>query len=173
MNPKLNPRSRFLPSFGIFCATSLLALQGAFAQSSVQILQSNGQTLILSGGSSHVSSSSSQIIQTGRNGMQRTSVSLSSTAIKQPCWLTISTPTGQLSGQIKIGTKVIQSLKGSRTTVNLAPYLARGTKTIDITGNYRPSSAAVRIEFAGTGTKVSQQTSGSGVFNHSLAVTVR
>jgi hypothetical protein len=105
--------------------------------------------------------------------MQRTSVSLSSTAIKQPCWLTISTPTGQLSGQIKIGTKVIQSLKGSRTTVNLAPYLARGTKTIDITGNYRPSSAAVRIEFAGTGTKVSQQTSGSGVFNHSLAVTVR
>lgn len=172
MNSKLSPKWLWLPSFGILCATSLLTMQGAFAQTSVQILRSNGQTLILSG-SPQVSSSSSQIIQRTNGGMQRTSVSLNSTALRQPCWLTISTPTGQLSGQIKIGNKVIQSLKGNRTTVNLAPYLARGTKTIDITGRYQPKQAAVRIEFSGTGTKVSQQTSGSGIFNHSLAVTVR
>ncbi|WNZ46541.1 hypothetical protein Q2T42_01655 [Leptolyngbya boryana CZ1] len=161
MNSQLLLRS----SFGTFCVFSLLACQSSFAQTSLQIrnnsmvIQSNGQTTLLNSS-----------LQSNR---QRTSVTLRSTALKQPCWLTVSIAKGQLGGQIKIGDKVIQSLKGSRTVVNLAPYLSRGTKTIDISGKYQPARGALRIEFSGAGTQVSQQASGTGTFNHSLIVSIR
>jgi hypothetical protein len=167
-------------SFGLLAALSLFACQSSFAQTSLQIrnnsmvIQSGGQTMVLgSPGSSLYSSSTSRIVQTNSGSTQRTAVTLNSTALKQPCWLTVSMVNGQLNGQIKIGTKVIQSLRGERTTVNLAPYLSKGTKTIAISGRYQPMRGAVRIEFSGPGNQVSQQSSGSGILNHSLVVTVR
>jgi hypothetical protein len=175
MNPRL-----LLSSCGALCAMSVWMSQNGFAQTSLQIhnnsmvLQSGGQTMVLSSpGSSIYSSSTSRIVQSNSNSSQRTAVSLNSAALKQPSWLTVSMANGQLNGQIKIGTKVIQSLRGERTTVNLAPYLSKGTKTITISGRYQPMRGAVRIEFSGPGNQVSQQSSGSGILNHSLVVTVR
>ncbi|MBW4444788.1 MAG: hypothetical protein KME10_27065 [Plectolyngbya sp. WJT66-NPBG17] len=163
-------------SFGMFVALSLFACQSSFAQTSLQIrnnsmvIQSGGKTMVLNAPSSSIYSSS-KIIQT--NSTQRTAVTLNTTSLKRPCWLTVAIAKGQLNGQIKIGNQVIQSLKGSRTVVNLAPYLSSGTKTIDISGKYQPARGSLRIEFSGAGTQVSQQASGSGIFNHRLIVTVR
>lgn len=163
-------------SCGILFALSLFATQSSFAQTSLQIrsngmvIQSGGKTTVLNSPSSSVYSSSS-IIQ--NSSTQRSSVSLNRTALRAPCWLTVSIANGQLGGQIKIGNKVIQSLRGSRTAVNLTPYLSVGTKAINISGTYQPARGSVRIEFAGAGTRVSQQSSGSGIFNQSLIVTVR
>lgn len=177
-------------SCGILFALSLVASQSSFAQTSLQIrnnsmvIQSGGKTMVLNPGTSVNRSSSSNVTQvsstsgsssriTQANSTQRTSVTLNSTALKQPCRLTISIPNGQLNGQVKLGNRVIQSLKGPRTVINLAPYLSIGTKTIEISGKYQPMRGAVRIEFAGPGTQVSQQSSGLGSFNHRLVVTVR
>ncbi len=163
-------------SFGILVAFSLFACQSSFAQTSLlirnnrMVIQSEGKTMVLNAPESSVYSSS-RIIQA--NNTQRTSVTLNATALRQPCWLTVAIADGQLNGQIKIGNQIIQSLKGSRTRVNLAPYLSSGTKTIDISGKYQPMRGSLQIEFSGAGTQVSQQVSGSGSFNHSLIVTVR
>lgn len=175
---------------GILFALSLVASSSSIAQPSLQIrnhgmvIQSGGKTMVLNPGSSVSRSSSSNVTQvtstsgsnfriTQTNSMQRSAVTLNSAALKQPHRLTISSPNGQLSGQVKLDNRVIQSLRGPRTVVNLSPYLSIGTKTIEISGKYAPARGAVRIEFAGAGTQVSQQSSGLGSFNHRLVVTVR
>lgn len=183
MNAKL-----LLSGCGALWAMLLWIPQSGFAQTAIQIrnnsmiIQSGGQTMVLnSPGSSIYSSSTSRIVTANSSNTQRTAVTLNAAALKQPCWLTVSIAPqasqgiakGQLSGHIKIGTKVIQALKGTRTVVNLAPYLSKGTRTIDISGSYQPIRGAVRIEFSGAGTHVSQQSSGSGTLQHSLVVTVR
>ena len=161
-------------SCGILFALSLFAAQSSFAQSSLQIrnnsmvIQSGGQTMVLNPSSSVYSSS--RITQTNT---QRSAVSLNATALKSPCWLTISIANGYVNGHIKVGNTVIKALNGTRTSVNLTPYLSLGTKTIDISGRYQPARGSVRVEFAGAGTRVSQQSSGSGSLNHRLIVTVR
>ncbi|MER3434800.1 MAG: hypothetical protein C4288_15600 [Leptolyngbya sp. ERB_1_1] len=168
----------FRSSCSLLFALSLFAGQSSFAQTSLQIhnsdmvIQTGDRTLVLDSSSSPLyPATRTQMIST--KSTQRTSVSLNSTALQQPCWLTVSTSNGQLSGQIKIGKRVIQLLKGSRTVVNLTPYLSTGTKTIEISGKYPSVRGSLQIQFSGGGTQVTQQSTGSGSFNHSVIVTVR
>lgn len=122
-------------------------------------------------------SQTSQVSQTRvsstQQSTQRTSITLAAAALKQPYQLTISAPGLQLSGQIKVNGQVIQTLKGARTSFNLAPYLSKGTKIVEINGHYSPMNAPVKIEFSGTGTRVLHQTSGNGRLNQILAIVVR
>ena len=180
---------------GTLFTLSCLVAQGGLAQSSLQI--SNGGTVIQSRSSSVVLTNTplypsnplgnsvfrswqmplpqgaipKSAIPEGSFSTQRTSISLNSATLKQPHQLTILTPNTLINGQVKVNGRVIRSFKGGRTSFNLAPYLSRGTKTVEITGTYPPTNAPVRIEFSGPGTHLSQQTSGNGKFTHTFVIT--
>ncbi len=120
--------------------------------------------------SSTSSSSSSQ----GSSGQQKTAVSINSANLKVPHILRITTPANtKLTGQVAINGVAIKKIQSSQFSLNLSPYLANGTKTVEISGNYQPKSSEVKIEFSGSGTQVNQQMSGSGRLNQTLVITVR
>jgi hypothetical protein len=93
--------------------------------------------------------------------------------LKRPCTLSVSSPSAELSGDIQINNKVVKTLQGDRQSLDIATYLKPGSNTVVISGRYQPSSGSVKVEFAGGGNRVSQQTSGNGRFNQTLTITVR
>ncbi|HBE19984.1 MAG TPA: hypothetical protein DEG17_02465 [Cyanobacteria bacterium UBA11149] len=107
--------------------------------------------------------------------LQQSTISLNLSDLKQPQILQITTPrsTTELSGQIKIDGKAIQTLSNKGTEINLSPYLTRGRHIVEISGNYSPSSSSVKVEFTGTNTQNTQQTEGSGEINQILIINVR
>jgi hypothetical protein len=106
------------------------------------------------------------------NNRQRTTLNLNSADLSSPYILSISTTGSQLNGEITMDGKVIKQLKNNQTSINLSPYLSKGQQTIEISGNYSPQSASVELEFSGPGRNATQQTSGSGMLNYTLMITV-
>jgi len=176
---------------GILVTLSCFVPQTGFAQSSLQIgtggmiIHSNSTSLELSHGRQTLSSQDWrrqalkepvfrgwQKPHSTRSTVQRTSITLSAGALRQPCQLTILAPGTNLTGYIKVDGKTVGVLKGS-TSFNLSPYLSKGVRTVEITGKYSPTNAAVQVKLSAVGAQVSQQTSGNGKLNHLLAIAVR
>lgn len=104
---------------------------------------------------------------------QQTTINLNSNDTKQPCILSIYTAKStQIAGQITVNNVLIQKFKNNLTSVNLSPYLSKGVKTVEILGSYKPTSASVRLKVSTPSTKVSQQTSGSGILKQTLIIKV-
>lgn len=124
--------------------------------------------------SSSTSSSSTSSGSQHSSGYQKTAVSINSANLNLPYILRITTPADtKLTGQVAINGVAIKKIKSTQFSLNLSPYLANGTKTVEISGNYQPKSSEVKIEFSGSGTQVNQQISGSGRLNQTLVITVR
>ncbi len=107
--------------------------------------------------------------------IQQTTVTLDATALRQPHILTVATPnvTAELTGDIKLDGKVIQTLNKHSTQINLSPFLAKGRHRVAISGNYYPANSLVKVEFIGLNTQVVQNISGSGQINQILVIDVR
>jgi len=156
-------------------AIFLMASATAFAQSS-QV--SKNETFVGSGNNRvtimNSSSSYSNRQQTSSSQQQKTAINLSSANLRAPHTLSVSTPANtRLVGQITVNGVVVKNFNSHQTAINLSPYLSKGTKTVQISGNYKPASSSVRIEFFSPGTKVSQQTGGNGIVRQTLIITVR
>lgn len=181
-----------LPSTcGILVTLSCLMAQTGFAQSSLHIgtgkmiIQSRSASLELGHGSqsSHdrlrqplndrtVKSWQMKPHSTSRSSVQRSSITLSAGALKQPCQLTIVASGTTLTGHVKVDGKAIRVLKGS-TSFNLAPYLAKGVRTVEISGQSSFANAPIQVKLSAVGTQVTQQTSGNGTLSHLFVITVR
>lgn len=126
------------------------------AQSSVQINRSYSI-------SQHTSTSQSQT----------TAVSLDSTQLRSPHVLRISAPVGtNLSGRVVVNGKVINQFGKQGVSINLSPYLSRGSLTVEIIGRYTPVQSQVRVSFSGPETQVNQQSGGNGVLRQTLVFDV-
>lgn len=105
---------------------------------------------------------------------QTTGVSVSLNALRSPHILSIKTTDNtQMDGEVTVDGVIIKKLQGSQISFNLSPYLAKGTKKVEILGTYKPASSSVKIEFSGASTNVTQQMSGNGKLNQTLVITVR
>lgn len=105
---------------------------------------------------------------------QNSGIRLDSHNFRQPHNLVVTANAGtQISGRITLDGKVIQTIRGRRTAINLSRCLSKGRHTIEISGNYRPASSSVEVEFSGPGTTVSQETGGSGTVRQTLILDVR
>lgn len=120
-----------------------------------------------------VYSSSFTTAQASSSAQQTTGVSINSDALKSPHILSIKSKENvQLTAEVAVDGVVIKKWQGSQS-FNLSPYLSLGVNKVEISGNYKPASSSVSIEFLGANTQVSQETSGNGTLRQTLIVTVR
>jgi hypothetical protein len=104
---------------------------------------------------------------------QETSVNVNSADLRRPHILRVSsTNNAYLTGNIKLNGKTIASLAGNGKEINLSSYLQRGVNIIDVSSQYNPIDATVKVEFSGPSTSVSQQTSGKGKLEQKIIVRV-
>lgn len=103
---------------------------------------------------------------------QESAISLSADNLSRPHILSINTSGSQLQGKIVMNGKVIKYIRGKRAYINLSPYLAVGEHTVTISARYSPVSSSVNVEFSGPGINVTEETSGSGLLNYTLNVSV-
>ncbi|AFY36082.1 hypothetical protein [Calothrix sp. PCC 7507] len=103
---------------------------------------------------------------------QESAISLSAENLSRPHILSINTSGSQLEGKIIFNGKVIKQIRAKRTYINLSPYLSVGEHTVKIAARYSPASSSVNLEFRGPGIDVTQASSGNGVLNYTLNVSV-
>lgn len=112
----------------------------------------------------------------GHNSYQQQTagVSVNSDALKTPHILSIKTTDNtQMNGEVSVDGVVIKKFLGSQVSFNLAPYLTKGDKKVEISGTYKPTSSSVEIEFSGPNASVTQQMGGNGRLNQTIVITVR
>lgn len=117
---------------------------------------------------------SSQSSQSSNSSYQKSSssVSLRAVDVRQPHILKINSLGTQFVGKVSIDGKVSKKLDSKTSEINLSPYLSVGEHTVEISGRYSPVSSSIQVELKGPGTNVTQQSSGNGVVNHTMTVTV-
>ncbi|MDZ8051373.1 MAG: hypothetical protein RMX68_003875 [Aulosira sp. ZfuVER01] len=103
---------------------------------------------------------------------QENAISLSADNLSHPHILSINTSGSQLQGKIIFNGKVIKQIRGKSAYINLSPYLSVGEYTVKIVARYYPTSSSVNVELTGPGIDVTQATSGNGVLNYTLNVSV-
>ena len=104
---------------------------------------------------------------------QRSSVSLKTTALKQPLWLAVSAPGARLSGRVTLNGRHLATLRDSNLRMNLAPHLSAGRHSLVVRGSVQPPDASVSLDLSGAGLQVSQQTSGSSQVDREIILNVR
>lgn len=117
--------------------------------------------------------SSSTTISSNSSGYQRGKVSLSAAKLSQPHILTIETSATQLSGKIIVNGKVVKNLRNKTTKVDLSRYLSAGEHKVEISAKYAPTTSPIKVELNAPNSNVTQQTSGNGILNYQLDVSVR
>jgi uncharacterized protein YxeA len=153
------------------CLALLTTISAALAQNFISVqtssvhVDSNSNDMRNSSTFSQQSSYSS--------GYQTSSVTLSATDLRQPHILRISTSGSQLSGDIVLDGRVVKRLSSSQVEINLSPLLSVGEHIVEISGRYAPASSGVSVELNGPGISSSQQTSGNGLLNYTLNLSVR
>ncbi|NES23073.1 MAG: hypothetical protein F6K41_30180 [Symploca sp. SIO3E6] len=106
--------------------------------------------------------------------LQQTIISLNTVDTTQPHILSISAPTAtELTGEIQIDSRVIQTLSNDNHQINLSPYLTTGRHTIEISGSYSPETASVTVEFTGNRKQITLQTGGDGNLSQTIIFDVR
>lgn len=103
---------------------------------------------------------------------QQSRFSLNAANLKQPHILSINTSKGQLSGKITVNGVVVKTLKHSKDSINLSPYLAKGKRKIEISAKSVPATSAIRVEFVGPGTRMTQEMRGSGLLRQTFIMDV-
>ncbi len=118
---------------------------------------------------------SSQSSQSSSSSYQKSSssVNLRAVDVRQPHILKIDSSGTQFVGKVTINGKVVKKLDSKTSEINLSPYLSVGEHTVEISGRYSPASSSIEVELKGPGTNVIQQSSGNGIVNHSMSVTVQ
>ena len=118
---------------------------------------------------------SSQSSQSSNSSYQKSSssVSLRAVDIRQPHILKIDSSGTQFVGKVTIDGKVSKKLDSKTSEINLSPYLSVGEHTVEISGRYSPATSSIQVELKGPGTNVTQQSTGNGVVNHTIIVTVQ
>ena len=119
----------------------------------------------------HYARSSSTCTQKG--SYQQATVNIDSQNLGLPYILSVNISGTQLTGQVRINNQVVEQLSSNNNQFNLSPYLSIGKNTIEILAQYFPSSSSIEVELVGSDTRVTQQTSGSGVLRYTLTVVVR
>lgn len=105
---------------------------------------------------------------------QTTAISLDATALKTPYILSVkATGTTELIGQIAVNGKAIAKLQGSQVSLNLSSYLSQGINQVEISGNYKPKTSSVKIQFSGSDTLATQQVGGNGQLQQTLIIKIR
>ncbi len=151
--------------FFIICgAAALITFSAAFANN----LTNNNHINNMNSNSNSFSTFTSN-----SSGYQRGKVSLSAANLSQPHILKIETSATQLNGKIIVNGKVVKNLSSQKTEIDLSRYLSVGEHKIEISANYAPTISPIKVEFNAPNSNVTQQTSGNGILNYQLEVSVR
>jgi hypothetical protein len=111
-----------------------------------------------------------QIYPSQRSSQQ---VDIDAADLAKPHFLEITAPSGaRLSGKVFLNGVLFKTLSSQQLQVDLAPYLKTGSNLIEVTGNYYPASASVRLKLSGPGLSLSSQTSGSGTLSQNFGLEV-
>ncbi|MCT7976673.1 hypothetical protein [Laspinema olomoucense] len=78
-----------------------------------------------------------------------------------------------INAEIVIDGKVVETIRGNYTAINLSSYLNPGTNEIEITGNYTPANSNIYVELTGDRNMVRHETSGTGRLNQTLLLDQR
>jgi outer membrane lipoprotein-sorting protein len=149
----------------IMCgAAALITISAAFANNIVNPEGIN---------SMNSNSNSFATVTSNSSGYQRGKVSLSAANLSQPHILKIETPATQLNGKIIVNGKVVKKLKNQKTEIDLSRYLSVGEHKVEISANYSPKMSPIKVELNAPNSNVTQQTSGNGILNYQLEVSVR
>ena len=155
----------------LVCGAILLTISAAFADN---VVNNNQSTLTQSDiNNMHGNTSSSTTFTSNSSGYQRGRVSLSAANLSQPHILKIETSATQLSGKIIVNGKLVKNLNDKTTEINLSPYLSVGEHKVEISANYAPATSSIKVEMNAPNSNVTQQTSGNGILNYQLNVSVR
>ncbi|WP_026735621.1 hypothetical protein [Fischerella sp. PCC 9605] len=163
----------------IVIAIALIYNFGSVSQSTLMNSDSNSNTVVNSDSDSDMkyfktfaSQQSSTTSSSSSSGYQKSSLNLSAANLRQPHILRINTSGSQLSGEITVNGKVVKRLNDNQVEINLSPLLSVGEHIVEISGRYAPASSGVSIELSGPGVSSSQQTSGNGVVNYTLNLSI-
>lgn len=150
--------------FTICSAAALITVSAAFANN---IINPEGINSMNSNSNSFTS------VTSNSSGYQRGKVSLSSAYLSQPHILKIETSATQLNGKIIINGKAVKNLSNKITEIDLSRYLSVGEHKVEISANYSPKMSSIKVELNAPNNNVTQQTSGNGILNYQLEVSVR
>lgn len=78
-----------------------------------------------------------------------------------------------INAEIVIEGKVVETIGGNYTAIDLSSYLNHGTNEIEITGNYTPANSSVYVELTGDRNTVRHETQGTGRLNQTLILDQR
>lgn len=155
----------------LICGAVLFTMSAAFADNFVN----NNQSIFTQSeiNNMHGNTSSSTTFTSNSSGYQRGKVSLSAVNLSQPHMLKIETSAAQLNGKIIVNGKVVKNLNNKTTEIDLSPYLSVGEHKVEISANYAPAISSIKVELNAPNSNVTQQTSGNGILNYQLDVSVR
>ncbi|NWF58957.1 MAG: hypothetical protein HXY43_06520 [Fischerella sp.] len=165
----------------IVIAIAFIYNLGSVSQSTLINSDSNSNTVVNSDSDSDMKysktfasqqSSTTSSSFSSSSGYQKSSLNLSAANLRQPHILRINTSGSQLSGEITVNGKVVKRLNDNQVEINLSPLLSVGEHIVEISGRYAPASSGVSIELSGPGVSSSQQTSGNGVVNYTLNLSI-
>ena len=159
------------PIFLVFSAVALMTLSTACGNNLASENQSTVSQLDINNMNSN--SSSTTTFTSNSSGYQRGKVSLNAAKLSQPHILKIETSATQLNGKIIVDGKVVKNLNKKNTTIDLSSYLSVGEHQVEISANYAPAISPIKVEFNAPNNNVTQQTSGNGILNYQLDVSVR
>lgn len=78
-----------------------------------------------------------------------------------------------INAEIVIDGKVVETIRGNYTAIDLSSYLNRGKNEIEITGNYTPANSSIYVELTGDRNTVRHETQGTGRLNQTLILDQR
>jgi hypothetical protein len=78
-----------------------------------------------------------------------------------------------INAEIVIDGKVVETIRGNYTAIDLSSYLNPGKNEIEITGNYTPANSSIYVELTGDRNTVRQETRGTGRLNQTLILDQR
>ncbi|MCT7982762.1 hypothetical protein NG796_05580 [Laspinema sp. A4] len=73
-----------------------------------------------------------------------------------------------INAEIVIDGKVVETIRGNYTAIDLSSYLNPGTHEIEIIGNYTPANSSIYVELTGDRNLVTHETRGTGHLNQTL-----
>jgi hypothetical protein len=104
---------------------------------------------------------------------QMTAINIDTNGLKSPHILSIrATANTDLSGQVAVNGATIKRLQSNQISFNLSPFISQGINQVEISGNYKPLTSSINIEFYGSSTKIYQQVSGNGTLRQTLMINV-
>lgn len=78
-----------------------------------------------------------------------------------------------INAEIVIDGKVVETIRGNYTAIDLSSYLNPGKNEIEITGNYTPANSSIYVELTGDRNTVTHETQGTGRLNQTLILDQR